>query len=86
VRDAAVIGVPNAEWGEEVRAVVELQEPVQATPELEAELIGFCADHVARFKCPRAVDFVESLERDPNGKLRKGTLRARYWPEEGRRI
>jgi long-chain acyl-CoA synthetase len=86
VRDVAVIGVPNAEWGEEVRAVVELHEPVQGTPDLEGELIGFCGDHIARFKCPRAVDFVDTLERDPNGKLRKGALRARYWPQEGRRI
>jgi long-chain acyl-CoA synthetase len=86
VRDAAVIGVPNAEWGEEVRAVVEVQEPAAASADLEKDLIEFCQGHIARFKCPRAVDFVASLDRDPNGKLRKGALRATYWPEEGRRI
>jgi long-chain acyl-CoA synthetase len=86
VRDAAVIGVPNAEWGEEVRAVLELQESVTVTPDLENELIQFCQSHIARFKCPRAIDFVPTLQRDPNGKLRKGAIRARYWSEEGRRI
>ncbi len=86
IRDVAVIGVPNDEWGEEVRAVVEPYEPVDATSDLEAELIEFCRSRVAHFKCPRAVDFTESLERDPNGKLRKGVIRAKYWPEGDRRI
>jgi long-chain acyl-CoA synthetase len=86
VRDVAVIGAPNEEWGEEVRAVVELQDPTQASPELAAELIDFCQSRIARFKCPRAVDFVDSLARDPNGKLRKGVIRAQYWPDQVRRI
>jgi long-chain acyl-CoA synthetase len=86
VRDVAVIGVPNEEWGEEVRAVVELQDPTLASPTLAAELIEFCQDQIARFKCPRGVDFVESLARDPNGKLRKGVIRAEYWPDQVRRI
>jgi long-chain acyl-CoA synthetase len=86
VRDVAVIGAPNDEWGEEVRAVVELQDPTIAVPGLDTELIEFCQGRVARFKCPRAVDFVESLARDPNGKLRKGVIRAKYWPDAARRI
>jgi long-chain acyl-CoA synthetase len=86
VRDVAVIGVPNDEWGEEVRAVVELQDPTSAAPGLDAELIEFCRHRVAHFKCPKAVDFVESLARDPNGKLRKGVIRAKYWPDTPRRI
>jgi long-chain acyl-CoA synthetase len=86
VRDVAVIGAPNAEWGEEVRAVVELQDPTIAVADLDAELIEFCQHRIARFKCPRAVDFVESLARDPNGKLRKGVIRAKYWPDAARRI
>jgi long-chain acyl-CoA synthetase len=85
VRDVAVIGVPNAEWGEEVRAVVEVQDAA-GTPDLEKDLIEFCQSRIARFKCPRAVDFVDTLDRDPNGKLRKAAIRARYWSEEGRRI
>ena len=86
VRDVAVIGVPNEEWGEEVRAVVELNDPTIAAPGLDAELIEFCRSRVAHFKCPKAVDFVESLARDPNGKLRKGVIRAKYWPDTPRRI
>ncbi len=86
VGDAAVIGVPNDEWGEEVRAVVELRDAATLSPELAAELTEFCRSRIARFKCPRQVDFVDSLERDPNGKLRKGAIRARYWPEGLRRI
>jgi long-chain acyl-CoA synthetase len=86
VRDVAVIGVPNDEWGEEVRAVVEPYDLAGTTSDLEAELIELCQSQVARFKCPRGVDFVESLERDPNGKLRKGVIRARYWPDAGKRI
>jgi long-chain acyl-CoA synthetase len=81
-----VLGVPNDEWGEEVRAVVELRDPTVATAGLDAELIEFCQGKIARFKCPRAVDFVESLARDPNGKLRKGAIRARYWPDTPRRV
>ena len=77
---------PNDEWGEEVRAVVEPYDLAGTTSDLEAELIELCQSQVARFKCPRGVDFVESLERDPNGKLRKGVIRARYWPDAGKRI
>ena len=80
VRDVAVVGVPNEEWGEEVRAVVEPMEGEVAGPDLEADLIAFCRAEIAHFKCPRRVDFVPSLERDPNGKLRKGIIRSRYWP------
>ena len=86
VRDVAVVGVPNDEWGEEVRAVVELQDPGAADATLASELIEFCQNRIARFKCPRAVDFVDSLARDPNGKLRKGAIRAKYWPDGPRRI
>ena len=86
VRDVAVVGVPNEEWGEEVRAVVELRDPTLAGPALGTELIEFCQSHIARFKCPRTVEFVASLERDPNGKLRKGLIRAKYWPDADRRI
>ena len=86
VRDVAVVGVPNSEWGEEVLAVVELQDSDLATSDLEVELIEFCQARIARFKCPRTVDFVDSLARDPNGKLRKGAIRAKYWPDDARRV
>jgi long-chain acyl-CoA synthetase len=86
VRDAAVVGVPNEEWGEEVRAVVEVKPGVIAGAALETELIDWCRDAIAKFKCPKAVDFVDDLGRDPNGKVRKGHIRARYWEGHARRI
>ncbi len=86
VADVAVIGVPNDEWGEEVRAVVEASDVEAESSGLGAELIEFCRANLAHYKCPKAVDFVRSLERDPNGKLRKGKIRGRYWEGHDRRI
>ena len=74
----AVIGVPNAEWGEEVKAVVEPQPGVQATSPLATELIAWCRDRLASYKCPRTVDFTVSLPRHDNGKLYKQQLRDEY--------
>ncbi len=80
--DAAVFGVPNEEFGEEVKAVVQPADGVAVLPELEAELIAYCRRHLASYKCPRTVDFERELPRDPNGKLYKRRIRDRYW--EGR--
>ena len=78
VGDVAVIGVPNREWGEEVKAVVELKPGYSASPQLERELIEYCRSHLAHFKCPRSVDFVAELPRYDSGKLSKYALRESY--------
>jgi long-chain acyl-CoA synthetase len=75
VRDVAVIGVPNPEWGHEVRAVVEPADSYTGSDELQAQLIDFCRAHVARYKCPRSVVFMAGLPRDSLGKLQRWQLR-----------
>jgi acyl-CoA synthetase (AMP-forming)/AMP-acid ligase II len=79
VLDVAVIGVPNEDLGEEVKAVVQPADLTQAGPELAQELIAFCRAHLSHFKCPRTVDFVDELPRLPTGKLYKRLLRDKYW-------
>jgi long-chain acyl-CoA synthetase len=79
VLDAAVLGVPNEDLGEEVKGVVQPAAGVQPGPELERELIAFCRENLAHFKCPRSIDFVDELPRLPTGKLYKRLLRDRYW-------
>jgi long-chain acyl-CoA synthetase len=84
--DAAVFGVPNDEFGEEVKAVVQPVDGVDGGPELEAELIDYCRAHLAGYKCPRTVEFEAELPRDPNGKLYKRRIRERYWRGRTSRI
>jgi len=83
VEDAAIIGVPNEEFGEEVKAVVKLKPGAGAT---EAELIEWCNQRVAGYKRPRSVDFVDDFPRDVAGKTQKRRLRDRYWQGLTRRI
>jgi len=78
VADVAVFGVPNADLGEEVKAVVQPMQGVEPTPELAKELIAFCQQHLSKQKCPRSVDFEAELPRLPTGKLYKRLLRDRY--------
>ena len=78
VGDAAVIGVPDDDWGEIVLAVVEPQPGVDPTDALAAELVAFCRDRLAHYKCPRRVDFTDELPRHDNGKLYKRLIRDQY--------
>jgi fatty-acyl-CoA synthase len=80
VSDAAVFGVPNADMGEEVKAVIELAPGYEASSELGATLIQWAESRLGRFKVPRSIEFSGRLPRDPNGKLYKKHLRAAYWP------
>ena len=79
VLDVAVIGVPNEDLGEEVKAVVQPADPAEAGPDLARELISYCRARLAHFKCPRSVDFVPELPRSATGKLYKRVLRDAYW-------
>ena len=79
VGDVAVFGIPNEDWGEEVKAVVEPAAGVEPTPELAEEILAHCAEKLAKFKTPKSIDFVDELPRDPNGKLYKRKLRDPYW-------
>ena len=86
VFDVAVIGVPNDDFGEEVKAVVQLVEPSAAGADLERELIAYCRSHLADVKCPRTVDFRDELPRHPTGKLYKRLLKDEYWSGRDARI
>lgn len=83
VADAAVIGVPSERWGEEVKALAVLKPGQKAT---ETELIEFCRERLAAYKCPRSVDFRDELPKNPSGKTLKRELREPYWQGRERRV
>ncbi|MFK8030158.1 MAG: long-chain-fatty-acid--CoA ligase [Gammaproteobacteria bacterium] len=81
VLECAVIGVPSEKWGETPKALVVLREGIEAT---EEEIIQFCRDNMAHFKCPTSVEFIDELPRTVTGKLQKFKLRERYWGDRRR--
>jgi long-chain acyl-CoA synthetase len=86
VADVAVFGIPDEEWGEQVKAAIELADGYEPSPELERDLLAFARERMAGFKAPRSVDFEDELPRHPTGKLYTRLLRDRYWQREGKFI
>jgi acyl-CoA synthetase (AMP-forming)/AMP-acid ligase II len=86
VADVAVFGIPDDEWGETVKAAVQLAPGFAASPALEAEILAFGRIHLAGYKVPRSIDFERELPRQPTGKLLVRSLRERNWRGRERRI
>ena len=86
VADVAVFGIPHDDWGEEIKAVVQLDDGASGSDALSEDLLSFCAEHLARMKLPRSIDYMAQLPRDPNGKLYKRRLREPYWEGRERKV
>jgi long-chain acyl-CoA synthetase len=86
IADAAVFGIPHEDWGEEVKAVVELADGVKPGNGVAEDILAFCEDKLAKYKRPKSIDFIETMPRDPNGKLYKRKLRDPYWAGRDRAI
>ncbi len=83
VQDCAVIGIPDAKWGEAVHAVVVLKSGAQADA---ASIVAHCRTLIAGFKCPHSVEFRDAMPLSAAGKVQKGALRDAYWGGHGRKV
>jgi long-chain acyl-CoA synthetase len=86
VEDSCTIGVPNPEWGEEVKVVITLNPGHEPSEALGADILAFARSRLAGFKTPRTVEFVPELPRSPAGKIQRGKVRAPYWAGRARQI
>ena len=86
VADVAVVGVPNEEMGEEVKAVVQLIPGIEASEAVAEKLLAYAREHIAHYKCPRSLDFMDELPRLPTGKLYKRLIKDAYWGRTGSKI
>ena len=86
VGDVAVFGIPNPDFGEEIKAVIELRPGFEPNDATTKSIMSYCADKLARQKHPRSIDYTTEMPRDPNGKLYKRKLREPYWEGRARNI
>ena len=86
VTDCTVFGIPNADWGEEIKAVVQPADGVVGDQALTDEIIEYLSSRIAKMKLPRSIDYLDELPRDPNGKLYKRRLRDPYWEGKTRQV
>nr|BFE86883.1 hypothetical protein GCM10020093_094840 [Planobispora longispora] len=86
VADVAVFGIPDEEWGEQIKAVIEPAPGLDPSPELAAEILDSLQGRLSKMKWPRSIDFIEEMPREPNGKLLKRKLRDPYWKDHDRAI
>ena len=83
VHEVAVIGVPDGTWGEAVKAILALKQGQKATQE---GIINFCKEHLAGYKKPKSIVFIDEIPKNPDDKVLKGGLREKYWAGETRRV